>query len=88
MGHSNMIDGAHAQVEIFDKDDKILALALFYWEYDICWTEFTKRIVNVADRMYAEFDDGDSVQYIQFKTGGEDVHAKKQIATRQSESGV
>jgi len=54
---------------------------LFYWEYDICWTEFTKRIVNVADRMYAEFDDGDSVQYIQFKTGGEDVHAKKQIAT-------
>ena len=71
MGHKHMIDGAHAQVEILDENDEILVLASFYWDYDMCWTDFTARIVSVADRMYAEFDDGNTTQYIQFKTGGD-----------------
>jgi hypothetical protein len=66
-----MIDGAHAQVEILDENDEILVLASFYWDYDMCWTDFTARVVSVADRMYAEFDDGNTTQYIQFKTGGD-----------------
>lgn len=77
MSHRKMIDRANAQIEIVkivDRNDaykdETLALATFYWNPHMCWTKFTKKVIDVADRMYAEFDiDAETVvQYIQFKT--------------------
>jgi hypothetical protein len=80
MGHRHMIDGAHAQIEIIkvrdwqDKSkDQLLALASFTWDCNMCWGEFSKSVMRIADTMYAEFDEAfDGVtQYVQFKTDSE-----------------
>lgn len=77
MAAKNMISGAHAQIEIIQSEcntpdgDGILALATFYWDPHMCWGDFSKKVLDIADRMYAEFDEEfDGVtEYVQFRTG-------------------
>lgn len=84
MSAQTMIDRATAQVEIIKAignrttlagdrvETRLLALATFYWEGDEDWTVFVNKVINSGDRMFAEFDDEESVtQYIQFKTGND-----------------
>lgn len=84
MGHRHMIDGANAQIEIIkvrDRKDKAkdqtLALSTFYWDPHMCWLEFSKSVMRIADIMYTQFDEEFSgvTQYVQFKTDREgDAH--------------
>ena len=55
------------------REDRLIALATFYWEAEQDWSDFVQQVTSVGDRMFAEFNNevGNNVtQYIQFKTGG------------------
>ena len=79
-----MIADAQGQVEIigvhafeykgvWKREDRLLALATFYWEAEQDWSDFVQQVTSVGDRMFAEFNNEveDTVtQYMQFKTGG------------------
>ena len=72
-----MIEEAQAQVEIIEVwgegEDRLLALASFYWDAEQDWPDFVQQVTSVADRMFAEFNneiEENVTQYIQFKTGG------------------
>ena len=80
-----MIADAQGQVEIigvhafeykgvWKREDRLLALATFYWEAEQDWPDFVQQVTSVGDRMFAEFNNevkNNVTQYIQFKTGGE-----------------
>tara|TARA_R110001599_G_scaffold107822_1_gene270581 strand:+ start:363 stop:635 length:273 start_codon:yes stop_codon:yes gene_type:complete len=79
-----MTADAQGQVEIIEvfefqnngewhREDRLIALATFYWEAEQDWSDFVQQVTSVGDRMFAEFNNevGNNVtQYIQFKTGG------------------
>mgnify|MGYP003624311916 CR=1 FL=1 len=79
-----MTADAQGQVEIIEvfefqnngewhREDRLIALATFYWEAEQDWPDFVQQVTSVGDRMFAEFNNevGNNVtQYIQFKTGG------------------
>ena len=79
-----MIADAQGQVEIIEvfefeyngvwkREDRLLALATFYWEAEQDWPVFVQQVTSVGDRMFAEFNnevENTVTQYIQFKTGG------------------
>ena len=72
-----MMEEAQAQIEIIEVwgegEDRLLALASFYWDAEQDWPDFVQQVTSVADRMFAEFNneiEENVTQYIQFKTGG------------------
>lgn len=79
-----MIAEAQGQVEIigvkmtsnkgvWKREDRLLALATFYWEAEQDWSVFVQQVTSVGDRMFAEFNnevENNVTQYMQFKTGG------------------
>ena len=80
-----MIAEAQGQVEIigvkmtsnkgvWKREDRLLALATFYWEAEQDWSDFVQQVTSVGDRMFGEFNnevENNVTQYMQFKTGGE-----------------
>ena len=79
-----MIADAQGQVEIigvhafeykgvWKREDRLLALATFYWEAEQDWPDFVQQVTSVGDRMFGEFNnevENNVTQYMQFKTGG------------------